>query len=93
MLLFHIFLIIPIVFANFQYEEEPHFHQELFGTGDFQAKDKKEGSTKKHLSSSTEDLIILFEAEKELIRALKTGNFSSLNHESKTAYLKAVDFE
>ncbi len=46
----------------------------------------------KHLSSSTEDLLILFEAEKDIVKALKT-NFSSFNHDTKEGYLKSVDFE
>lgn len=46
----------------------------------------------KHLSSSTEDLLILFEAEKNIINTLKT-NFSTFKHETKDAYLKSVDFD
>ena len=45
-----------------------------------------------HLSSSTEDLKILFEAEKELLKTLK-ANFSLFIHDSKFAYLNAVDFK
>ena len=44
------------------------------------------------MSSSTEDLKILFEAEKELLKTLK-ANFSLFIHDSKFAYLNAVDFK
>ena len=53
---------------------------------------QREGAVTKHLSSSTEDLLILFEAEKNIINSLKT-NFSTFNHETKEAYLKSVDFD
>ena len=53
---------------------------------------QREGAVTKHLSSSTEDLLILFEAEKDIINSLKT-NFSTFNHETKDAYLKSVDFD
>ena len=46
----------------------------------------------KHLSSSTADLLILFEAEKNIISALQT-NFSTFKHETIVAYLKSVDFD
>ena len=52
----------------------------------------KNNETTKHLSSSTEDLKLLFQAEKEFVAALK-ANFSLFIHDSKFAYLDAVDFK
>ena len=40
----------------------------------------------------TEDLKLLFQAEKEFVETLKT-NFSLFIHDSKFAYLDAVDFK
>ena len=48
--------------------------------------------TEKHLSSSTEDLKLVFQAEKEFVETLKT-NHSLFINDAKFAYLEAVDFK
>ena len=46
----------------------------------------------KHLSSSIEDLKLLFQAEKEFVETLKR-NHSLFINDAKFAYLEAVDFK
>ena len=48
--------------------------------------------TEKHLSSSIEDLKLLFQAEKEFVETLKR-NHSLFINDAKFAYLEAVDFK
>ena len=46
----------------------------------------------KHLSSSIEDLKLLFQAEKEFVETLKRNHTLFIN-DAKFAYLEAVDFK
>ena len=70
--------------------DKDFFLQELFGSGDFQASDK--GAAKKHLSSSTEDLFVLFESEKEMVKNWRQNNSIELDQSIKT-FLQSIDYE
>ena len=79
-----LFLIFKVTFAALY-----SFHEELFESGQFA---NKQQDPSLHLSSSTEDLKLLFEAEKNLVSTLES-NFSLFIHEAKFSYLDLVDFE
>ena len=59
---------------------------------------QREKATTKHLSSSTEDLILLFNAEKNIVKFLKSDSTKELFNtkdikEIIESYLKSVDFD
>ena len=56
---------------------------------------QREKATTKHLSSSTEDLILLFKAEKNIVKFLKSNSSQALSNAKETidSYLKLVDFD
>jgi hypothetical protein len=63
--------------------------EELFGEG-LSAKTLKEKS-RKHLASSTEDLLILLDTEERLLRRLKNGTENEVSSVVKS-YLNKVDY-
>ena len=54
---------------------------------------QREKATTKHLSSSTEDLILLFNAEKNIVKFLKSEPTKDSTKEIIESYLKSVDFD
>ena len=54
---------------------------------------QREKATTKHLSSSTEDLILLFKAEKNIVKFLKSEPTKDSTKEIIESYLKSVDFD
>ena len=72
-----------------------HFEEELFGNGNFRKADKRENATSKHLSSSTEDLMLLFMAEKEVIHSLqsKLSTFDEGLRRLAENYLQTIDYK
>ena len=75
------------------------FHEELFESGTFRPEDKRKNATLKYLSSSTEDLVLLFRAEKDLLREINgalhssTSSIDAKNQELIQKYKETVDFE
>ena len=71
------------------------FHEELFESGTFRPEDKRKNATLKYLSSSTEDLVLLFKAEQELFREILQV-FESVDAKTQELiekYKEVVDFE
>jgi hypothetical protein len=54
---------------------------------------QREKAITKHLSSSTEDLILLFKAEKNIVKFLKSEPTKDSTKEIIESYLKSVDFD
>ena len=78
-------ILIQLACANVQTLDE------LFGSGHFTKADVKT----KHLASSTEDLMLLFLAEKDVIQAL-LSNYSVFNQDMRKmtdTYLQAIDYK
>ena len=71
------------------------FQEELFASGSFRPEDKRKNATLKYLSSSTEDLVLLFKAEKELFREILKV-FESVDVKTQeliNKYKEVIDFE
>mgnify|MGYP001487959777 FL=1 len=63
-------LIYLLSIFSIQIDAFADFHEELFESGTFRPEDKRKNATLKYLSSSTEDLVLLFKAEQELFREI-----------------------
>ena len=71
------------------------FHEELFESGTFRPEDKRKNATLKYLSSSTEDLILLFKAEKSLVQKFGSNEFLQDDKTNLTIseFLNSIDYE
>ena len=64
--------------------------EELFGTGEFKSQLESTDVTAKHLSSSIEDLKILFDLEGKVLRFLRENK---VENDVVKNYEKLVDYE
>merc|ERR1711899_252857 len=73
-----------------------NFLRELFEDGEFSKTDKKENAFAKHQASSTQDLMLLFNAEKEAVQCLNQTKIELDNKSLQQMiqqYLNLVDYD